>query len=50
MDENMNINEEEKSGESSSAPNLPLDFYMKILFIPPCKRGQPCNGCGQCSR
>ena len=29
-------------------PDLPADFYMKLLNLPACKQGKPCNGCGRC--
>ena len=29
-------------------PDLPADFYIRLLNLPACKRGEPCDGCGRC--
>lgn len=44
---------EVQSGQKSGGErrtDLPSDFYIKLLNIPPCKISGVCNGCGRCEK
>ena len=28
--------------------DLPADFYIRLLGLPACRQGRPCDGCGKC--
>lgn len=50
QDERTGEMQPEKQSGGEQRVELPSDFYIKLLNIPPCKISGICNGCGRCEK
>lgn len=41
---------EETVNPVAEGPELPKDFYVKLLHLPACKSKGYCDNCGRCER